>query len=80
MKIASILERVSETDRLAGYLDNDLVPDPVCKAAFGNPSDMTWWRWEHDPQLNFPKAVSLRRRKFRRAGDVRRFRKERFGF
>jgi hypothetical protein len=68
------------TDRLAGYADNDLVPDTVCKKALGGVSDMTWWRWERDERLDFPEAHYLRGRKFRRAGDVRHFRKQHFGF
>ncbi len=82
MKIASAAERLTtvKSDRLAGYADADLVPDSVCKAALGGVSDMTWWRWERDERWDFPKAVYIRGRKFRRADDIRRFRREQFGF
>ena len=72
--------KIPATDRLADYADNDLVADSICRLALGNVSPMTWWRWQHDPSLNFPEGYDIRRRKFRRAGDVRRFRKEVFGF
>ena len=41
-----------------------LLPDPVVCRRYGV-SAMTIWRWEHDPQLDFPKAIRIRRRKYR---------------
>jgi hypothetical protein len=26
---------------------------------------MTLWRWDHDPDLNFPKPIRIRSRKYR---------------
>lgn len=79
---APIAERVRDmaADRLAEFLDDDLVPDSVCKAACGGVTDMTWWRWERDPKLGMPVARVIRRRKYRRAVEIRAFRKRVFGF
>jgi hypothetical protein len=42
----------------------ELVPDPaVCREFSITP--MTLWRWDHDPGLDFPPAIIIRRRKFR---------------
>jgi predicted DNA-binding transcriptional regulator AlpA len=34
------------------------------KARYGGVSDMTIWRWEHDPELGFPTAVEINGRKY----------------
>jgi len=60
-------------------LDDDPVPDTLCKAVLGAVCDMTWWRWERDPRWEFPPVSYIRGRKYRRAGDVRAFRKQHFG-
>lgn len=36
-------------------------------------SDMTLWRWENDPALNFPKPMKIRKRRFWRLGDLTTF-------
>jgi hypothetical protein len=41
-----------------------LIPDRIVCAEFGIVS-MTLWRWDHDPDLGFPPAVYIRKRKFR---------------
>ena len=33
-------------------------------------SPMTLWRWDRDPQLNFPKAIRIRGRKYRDQGEL----------
>ena len=62
-------------DRLAPYCDEDLVPASVWKPAFGNPSDMTVWRWERNPKVNFPRSTKIANLNFKRVGDLREFRK-----
>ena len=47
-----------------------LVPDPLVAEEF-HVSLMTLWRWDHDPSLNFPKAIRIRGRNFRRLGELR---------
>jgi hypothetical protein len=41
-----------------------LVPDPKVAKEFGI-SAMGIWRWERDPDLGFPPAIVIRKRKFR---------------
>ena len=41
-----------------------LIPDPLVWKRYGV-SSMTGWRWDHDPQLDFPKAIRIRGRKYR---------------
>jgi hypothetical protein len=43
---------------------DDLVPDPAVCREF-DITLMTLWRWDHDPELNFPLPVKIRQRKFR---------------
>jgi hypothetical protein len=31
---------------------------------------MTLWRWDRDPELNFPKAIRIRGRKYRDEGEL----------
>jgi hypothetical protein len=42
-----------------------LVPDPKVREELGGISPMAMWRWERDPNLDFPPAVYVRGRKFR---------------
>jgi hypothetical protein len=43
---------------------DELVPDPeVCREFHITP--MTLWRWDQDPELDFPPPIVIRRRKFR---------------
>ena len=34
------------------------------RARFGDISEMTLWRWEHDKKLAFPKAIAINGRKY----------------
>lgn len=36
----------------------------------GSVSDMTIWRWQNDPALNFPKPIYIGRRRYWREADV----------
>jgi predicted DNA-binding transcriptional regulator AlpA len=46
-----------------------LLPDhKVCERYCVSP--MTLWRWDRDPQLNFPKAIRIRGRKYRDQGEL----------
>jgi hypothetical protein len=44
--------------------NDSLVPDPVVWREFGI-SSMTGWRWDRDPELQFPPAIQIRGRNFR---------------
>ena len=43
---------------------DELVPDPQVGRELGITS-MTLWRWDHDPDLEFPPAIKIRNRNFR---------------
>jgi hypothetical protein len=43
---------------------DELIPDPQVLREF-NISAMALWRWDRDPDLAFPPAIKIRRRKFR---------------
>jgi len=43
------------------------------KARLGRISDMTLWRWERDPRLNFPQPVRIRNRKYFRQSEIEEF-------
>ena len=49
--------------------DKRLVPDPEVCGRYGV-SAMTLWRWDQDQNLNFPKPVRIRRRKYRDAAEL----------
>lgn len=36
----------------------------------GDVSDMTIWRWLHDPALNFPKPLYISKRRYWREDDI----------
>lgn len=47
---------------------DELVPDRQVRREVGGVSDMTIWRWDHDPkmaELGWPPPVKIRKRKFR---------------
>jgi hypothetical protein len=43
---------------------DQFVPDPEVWSEFGVTS-MTGYRWTHDPDLNFPPPIKVRKRNFR---------------
>ncbi|MGB3313277.1 MAG: transcriptional regulator [Albidovulum sp.] len=42
----------------------------VVREICGAVSDMTIWRWQNDPTLNFPKPIYIGRRRYWREADV----------
>jgi len=47
-----------------------LVTAKLLKARLGGISDMTIWRWLHDPKLGFPAPVVINKRRFWYLGDI----------
>lgn len=41
-----------------------LISGPQFRERYGGISEMTEYRWTHDPELNFPKPVYIRKRKY----------------
>ena len=52
--------------------DEQFMPDPLVERRY-NVSDMTITRWDQDPALDFPKAVVIRGRKYRRLSELLKF-------
>jgi predicted DNA-binding transcriptional regulator AlpA len=47
-----------------------LVPTPKVCHRYGDVSPSTVWRWEHDPEMNFPKPVRIKGRKYWRESEL----------
>jgi hypothetical protein len=47
-----------------------LITSRQLRARFGGISEMTVFRWERNPNLNFPKAVRINNRRYWRLADV----------
>jgi hypothetical protein len=55
--------------------DDDLIPASVVKRENGGVSDMTIWRWQRDPQIQFPMPdVIINGRNYWKRGTMRRHR------
>ena len=52
--------------------DDQLIPDPKVAKQFGV-TTRTIDRWDEDPELDFPKAVEINGRKYRRSNEIRVF-------
>jgi predicted DNA-binding transcriptional regulator AlpA len=50
----------------------ELIPDALVAKRYGV-SSMTLWRWDRDTELNFPKPIRIRGRKYRRAEELAEF-------
>lgn len=50
-------------------MSQKLICAKACRDYFGV-SDMTLWRWLHDPKLNFPKPVYISKRRYFRKSEV----------
>jgi len=54
----------------------DLIPASKVRLSLGNISDMTLWRWLNDPHyqsLNFPRPITIAKRRYWRRGDISAF-------
>jgi hypothetical protein len=53
--------------RAEAQLDRDtLLPDRKVRERYGGISEMTLYRWDHDPSLGFPPPIRINGRKYRR--------------
>jgi hypothetical protein len=46
-------------------MSKKLIPDSIVAKERYGVSAMTLWRWDHDPDLKFPKPIRIRSRKYR---------------
>lgn len=53
-------------------MQNQLIPDHVVARRYGVHAT-TIWRWDRDPDLNFPKPIRIRGRKYRCAAELEEF-------
>jgi predicted DNA-binding transcriptional regulator AlpA len=47
-----------------------LIGSRTLRERYDNISDMTVWRWLHDPYLGFPQPIYLGKRRYWRLGDL----------
>ena len=52
--------------------DKKLLPEAKVRERYGV-SSMTLWRWDRAPNLNFPPALRINRRKYRDADELEAF-------
>jgi predicted DNA-binding transcriptional regulator AlpA len=50
-------------------MSSKLIPDAQVCARYGI-TTMTLWRWDHDANLNFPRPVYIRKRKYRNLDEL----------
>jgi predicted DNA-binding transcriptional regulator AlpA len=51
-------------------MDSKLLPSAAVRRICGDISDMSLWRWLHDPKLAFPQPIMIQRRRYWREADV----------
>ena len=61
------LEVVTE---LGSNQSDALLTTPQLRARLGGISEMTVWRYERDTEINFPKPIRIKRRKYWRVREV----------
>jgi hypothetical protein len=72
---ASPIPLSHQVDLVADEDVGELVPDPqVCREF--QITAMTLWRWDHDPELEFPPPIRIRKRKFRRRSALEIFKRQ----
>ena len=52
---------------------DELVPDKQARKECGGVSRMTFYRWERDPELQFPPAVKINKRNYRWRSQLEKF-------
>jgi hypothetical protein len=66
--------RTTPSEDVADVTDT-FVPDPQVWTELGI-SSMTGWRWQRDPDLNFPPRIQIRGRNFRSRRQLERWKAE----
>lgn len=49
----------------------EYITAPAARREILGISEMTEWRWRHDPDLEMPKSVKIRGRRYYRAAELR---------
>lgn len=51
----------------------EYLPARATRKRYGDPSETTFWRWQVDPKIGFPKPILIGSRKFFRLADLKAF-------
>ncbi|MCA0272384.1 MAG: transcriptional regulator [Proteobacteria bacterium] len=51
-------------------MNEERITAAAAREMCGGVSDMTFWRWLHDPAMNFPKPDYIRKRRYWRKADL----------
>lgn len=51
----------------------DYIGQGATRARYNNPSVATFWRWQADPKVGFPKPILIGSRKYWRVSDLEAF-------
>jgi len=51
-------------------MESKLIPANTVRIMCGDVSDMTLWRWLHNPALNFPRPVHIGSRRYWREVEI----------
>jgi hypothetical protein len=62
---------------ITGPDSTDLLPDPVVARQRYKVDPRTLYRWDNQPELNFPKAIVINRRKYRRIHELETWERQR---
>ena len=51
-------------------MTSKLLTAAAVRSALGGISDMSLWRWSHDPALGFPKPIRIQSRRYWREAEI----------
>ncbi len=51
-------------------MTSKLITAAAVRNALGGVSDMTLWRWNKDPALNFPRPIRIQKRRYWREAEI----------
>jgi predicted DNA-binding transcriptional regulator AlpA len=70
---SNTISKLLEAERSASNHSDALLTTPQLRARLGGISEMTVWRFERDTEINFPKPIRIKRRKYWRIREVEAF-------
>lgn len=51
-------------------MTHKMIPAKAVRELCGGISDMTVWRWQHDPALDFPRPAYVQKRRYWREAEI----------
>jgi predicted DNA-binding transcriptional regulator AlpA len=73
MKLNMSFDPLEVVTKPASSQSDALLTTPQLRARLGGISEMTIWRYERDTEINFPKPIRIKRRKYWRVREVEAF-------